>query len=246
MTPDITGQQQALLEKRARARAVLEEIKHLLKKADARRKTEPAHLRRWNSVLDNLEFSLDEAKARLEACERELERMGAAAAQYEGSPVQDKAPWLSESAPDLDEHERHLLQAPIEQLSKCSLEEISLVQSHLMDQSAEENPEAEHLLGRLELANQVREDPIGPAKPEDPNQCRKQLLLRGAIDKIQSNHIDTMLPEETQLVLSCYSLLTRRLNPTPKDERLIRILGAAIKVIKRRRAQQRHAGTNEP
>ncbi|MBI3117206.1 MAG: hypothetical protein HYZ00_00870, partial [Candidatus Hydrogenedentes bacterium] len=204
--------------------------------------------RRWNAVLDHLELSLDEAKARHQACQAEVLRAEQALRELPPSPALEAAPQppaqrrsedaaFTKAPPALGEVEQELLNAPFAELHKFSLEQIALVQSHLEQAPQVQSDVTEHLIGRLELANQVREDTAVPAHAAEPQNFRRQLVLRAAIDKIQANRIDAMTPDEIQLVVACHSLLTRRLRPTPKDERLLRILGAALKVLQRKQGR---------
>lgn len=228
------------------ARAAMEKVRDLLAKADVRRHREPQNQRKWNAVLDHLEISLDEARARIEASQQETLRLQEQLhdTQAMGKPdVEAVATTLATAGAaqtsTFEDTEKKLLAASFLDLGKFSLEQIALVQSHLLEQPEEKATETEQLLGRLELANQVRDEVSVASSDDAPEYQRRQLLLRAAIDKIQTNRIDTMTRQEIDLVISCHSLLSRRLRPTPKDERLVRILSAAIKVLQRKHAEFR-------
>jgi len=91
------------------------------------------------------------------------------------------------------------------------------------------------LSGRLEVANQAHVDETAVEEPNAPER-REQIMLRAAIEKVGSNRLQNITDEEARLINNCYHLLARRLNPSMKDERLLRILGAAVQVLERRRA----------
>lgn len=227
------------------ARLAMEKIKALLAKADIRRHREPQNVRRWNEVLDHLEASLDEARSRIESGQLEAQRLQSMLRDIQFSGKTDEEINLGSFAgqgsapPSAGNTERALLNASFLELGKFSLEQIALVQSNLMEENSARTAAAEQLLGRVELANQVRDEGAAATNASTANYERRQLLLRTAIDKIQTNRVDTMTGEEVRLVISCHSLLSRRLRPTPKDERLVRILSAAIKVLQRKHAESR-------
>ncbi len=149
---------------------------------------------------------------------------------------------------------RKILETPLEDIGKLSLEEVA----SLHNQVAEDNFEAaladtDRLLGRLEFANQTTSEPppraAGSGPPVDKEQeQRRQQILRMALEKIRTGKLEGMTLEEIRLTITCYDLLTRRLTSSPRDERLKRILGAAVKVLQRRliemrREQQEQAKT---
>lgn len=225
----------AVLERRRdEAKHTLEEVRDLLAKADQRRLQEPGNQRKWNQVLDNLESSLKEAKSRLELCEAEFLRAQTLNAAPASEPV--AAPSAAPAAADwsrLADEERRLLEVPIEELGNLSLEQLGLLHSRLARRDAAQHPEIEQLFQRIELANQTHhEAAIGPQ--ENPEQHRRQFLLRGAVEKAHKGQIHQMTGEEIQLLISCHALLLRRLNLTNKDRRLIDILGEALTALKRR------------
>lgn len=230
----------SLSRRREEAQRTLEQVKELLLKADERRLQEPSNQRKWNQVLDHLEYSLDEAKARLESVEGELARAQAPlTGDQEKSNAVPPANVAAEQAILLNPEEERLLAAPIEELSKFSLEEISGFHRALKDHPKATS--AGRLLGRLELANQMRQDSHVPKDTPHPEQYRRQLTLRAAIDKIQVGRIELMTADEMKLIISCHSLLRRRLNPTPQDERLLRILDSAVDALKKRSEELRQA-----
>jgi len=234
--------------------ANLGRILQLLDKADARRREETHRPGRWNRVLDNLEASLDEAKARLEACrldmawtEREREKLGqGVSAEREGEPPPQERQTSAERGelPPLSqaslEAARDILNMPLEEIGALTLEAVALVHSEVGEgNETPRSPQERRLLGRLELANQWRSAP--PAPPDGSAfQPRRQRTLRAAVEKIKTSRLDTLTPDEVRLVISCHALLTRNLKQNPREERLKRILDGAVKVLRQRHGSQQH------
>ena len=67
------------------------------------------------------------------------------------------------------------------------------------------------------------------------SEVRRQLVLRAAIDKVGKRAFDDMTLDEIKLLMACHSLLTSRLEPTLRDQRLRRILDTAIKILQKRK-----------
>ncbi len=197
--------------------AALEKVRDLLAKADERRVREPEEARKWNKVLENLENSLDLTKARYEQSLVEVERIAAA----EQEPVEVEK---SEDTP------ADQWSDTIRKVERLNLEEASQLQSEI-DQGHIHDMQLE---AGLALANQLsereEEEAIGVEN-------RRQAVLRAAIDKIKKQQFNMMSLEEIKLVLACHSLLTSKLEPTSRDQRLRRILDGASKILQRRKGE---------
>jgi hypothetical protein len=128
---------------------------------------------------------------------------------------------------------RLILARPVEEIAELTLQDVSsMFDSVAIENVAAAAPDAGQLMTTLEITGQT----LGNDAAHDPER-RRQTALRCAIEKIQTKQIDKMTPEEVRMTLVCYESLTRRTNRTPKDERLSRILGAAIQIINRKRAK---------
>ncbi len=254
-----------LREQEAQHARNVEQVRTKLADADRRRRTDTENQRRWNHVLNNLESCLDDAKARLEMCrlsirrtENEMDLLREKAEREARTawlaPDPDVAAMLPDLSGEAMQAARKILETPLEDIGKLSLEEVA----SLHNQVAEDNFEAaladtDRLLGRLEFANQTTSEPppraAGSGPPVDKEQeQRRQQILRMALEKIRTGKLEGMTLEEIRLTITCYDLLTRRLTSSPRDERLKRILGAAVKVLQRRliemrREQQEQAKT---
>lgn len=201
----------------------LAKVRELLAKADEEYRRAPQGDRQWHRVVDNLETSLDEAKSRLNVAEIETQRfeekLAAYLAQREGAdeePVVERITLTP--ANDID--------APWP--APMSLEEASVLREQL-DSGTIQDTVVE---ARLELSNQLGE---AYEKDESGKVPRRQLALRAAIEKINQGHYDKMTYDEIKLVLACRKLLTSRLEPKPRDERLKRIIDGASRVLLRRK-----------
>lgn len=222
----------------------------LLDKADRRRLEEPADSNRWNRVLENLESCLDEAKARVGACQAAIEQAQRQLGEFR--PGEFPAPSLPPEMETLDfpplppaslEAARRILSMPLEEVSKLTLEEVALLHSQIASERTETlAANTERILGRLELAIQTQKEPVESSTGDASSEKRHQLLLRHAIDKVNSGHLTELTEQETKLLLSSYELVHNRLTPRAKDERLRRILGAAVNVVlHRKQAEVRRA-----
>lgn len=211
--------------KSAEDSAALERVKLLLAKADARRLAVPEEARRWNKALENMERSLDVVRARCAHSLALVARLEADLARLESG--EDENGGSGEEGigdPASDEEWRD----PLEQVDGFNLEQASQLQARL-DAGEIEDPQLE---AGLELANQLRTD--SPRRP-GTQEPRRQLVLRAAVEKIKRRDFDAMTFDEIKLVISCHALLTRRLEPTPRDERLRRILDGAIRVLRKKK-----------
>lgn len=221
-----------LREKLAQARAksaedsaALERIKLLLAKADARRLAVPEEARRWNKALENMERSLDVVRARCAHSLALVARLESDLARLEAGG-EEAADAGKDALVDVSSDEEW--RDPLERLDGFNLEQASQLQARL-DAGEIEDPQLE--VG-LELANQLRSD--SPPRPGE-REPRRQLVLRAAVEKIKRRDFDAMTFDEIKLVISCHALLTRRLEPTPRDERLRRILDGAIRVLRKKK-----------
>lgn len=255
-TQNIREKLEHLIRQRTQHQENLNTVIALLEKADRRRIAEPDNVHRWNKVLDNLESCLDEAKAKLEGCELAINRLEREIQQQETTDA--KKAFLPVSSPDLSREEvdllegvglfsaasmeaaKRILSMSLEDVSKLTLEEVALLHSQIADENSQAGGVLPvQLAGRLELANQIQaEESAKPASEASPAERRQQAILRSAIDKISTNQLHTLTEEEIRLIISSYELLTSRLTVGPKDERLKRILGAAVNVLINRKRQE--------
>ncbi len=229
-----------------RQEAMVEHIRGLLARADEKRLTEIHETRKWNKVLDNLESALDEAKARVQKCERELrrerERLGYGQAVAPAvSPVvvtHENASLMAEPAP-LAAHThqeeaaaaRAMLETPLESVELAPLEQVAMAQHYLLwrkDQGLV-NGDDKRLEGRIELAIQGGAGMAPEASGDQAEQDRRnQHALRAIVDKVLSNQSDALTVRELELAIDCYSILARRPSLGDSESRLKRILGRVV------------------
>lgn len=212
---------------REQLRLKVEEIRGLLAKADARLRETPDDRRRWLSVVENLENSLTEVKARLAFVEDEIQR-GVTGTLPPGNSLSRLS--LSDSGIRFVDN---MLNMSVLDVSTMNIEELAQAKSKTDEPgpTASDRARAE---ARIELANQTRVSNEPDAQESEIPSQRSQLVLRAAIDKIQSGRIGAMSSEEANLIISCHELMVRRVNPTPSDLRLKRILSGAITILQRR------------
>jgi hypothetical protein len=214
---------------RTRVKQLEESLNHtreIIRKADARRSSEAGN-RKWNQVLDNLERGLDEIRGRLAGAKDELEQVCRQLdlARTEGG---ESLVSMSESVAEDD---------TLLNMTRASLESMAHMSEELEQETAAEGSDtarARSLEARIEIANQTGSE--GSLNSVEGDQ-RGQQALRAAIAKIQNNQIADMTQQELSMTIHAYNLLSRRVNPSMSDQRLVRILGAAIKVLLRKQAQ---------
>lgn len=204
----------------------IEEIRGLLAKADARLREDPENRRRWLTVVENLENSLTDVKARLQFIEEEIKRGVTTVQETKGSAIRLS---LSDSGVRFVDN---VLGMSVMDMSRMNIEDLAQTQAKYDEPGTTEAQRA-RAAARVELANQTRAEVPASAESEIPSQ-RSQLVLRAAIDKIQAGCIGSMSQEEAKLIMACHELMVRRVNPTPSDLRLKRILSGAINILQKR------------
>jgi hypothetical protein len=256
----IASELEQLRTDQVRLKQNLYDVLELIDKAESRRKSEAENRSRWNRVLDNLEACMDEAKAKLGACESRIEHLERrrSAANVEPEPAQDveaRTPAVPEAPARRPEDAitdeelrileemgpvneasfdaaRRLLSIPLDEMGKLSLEEVALLHEQISHADADTfGADAGRIFGRLELANQVRSD--GGGELDTSHERRRQILLRSAIDKILGGRVSEMTEAEIKVTLACHELFARRINMTKRDERLKTIINAGVHLIRR-------------
>jgi hypothetical protein len=211
-------------EKLAEDLRAMDEVKVLLLKADEKCLSEPGDARKWNRVLTNLENSLDQTRARCAYSRVIVSQLEQACAELESAGSAAEIP-LPEPPPAPEaEH----WAATLEKVEGMSLEDACVLQSQI-DSGEIQDVELE---AGLTLANQINHDPIhAEALPE----ARRQHVLRAAIDKVSKQAFNDMTLDEVKLLMACHALITSRLEPSMRDQRLRRILDGAIKILRKRK-----------
>lgn len=220
---DLQRQLAAARRKLAEDRASLAEVRDLLDKADERRIKEPAEARKWAKVLANLEASLDLTRARCAYSEASVGQLEAACAALELALAQHAAGIPESPALPAPPHAAEALA----QTAALNLEEACQLQCQI---DAGEIQDADLVAG-LALANQLRPD----AESGEAQEVRRQVVLRAAVEKVRKQTFDTMTLDEIRLLMACHSLLTSRLEPSMRDQRLRRILDGAIKILQKKK-----------
>ena len=188
-------------------RAAVREVLELLSKADARRKADPENQRRWDEVLDRLEASLVQARARVAAGETQLHRARRALQEAFGEEAVREAE---------ETYEVHGPEAAPSSTFETRLEKVI---------------GAENAAAALN-DEKATEPPADPPAPESVPTTGQQ-VLQSAIRKIQEHRIQSLSPEEVKATMAAYERLSRNPAPNMKDQRLMRILGAAVNIFQR-------------
>lgn len=245
-------------------RLKLEETRELLQKADARRDRDKDQPQRWNKIIDQLETTYRTLKREVEIAAmnvqessiklaRLLAASGVHLSAIDAEIAESKATEHEEVvevviAPEeftSNEHKlgwRDLLHMPMEDLATLTEAEIATVENSLAQGGLEgmTNEERRLVEGRLHLAIELRatDTPAQAADLEAGEQPR-QIVLRAAIEKIQRGRAQEMSDEEIRAVIWCQQRIAANANATPAEQRLLRIIEAALNIIRRHRLQVR-------
>lgn len=227
----------ALEARRLAATEMHERVVDLLSRAEERRHAEPAEARRWNAVIDRLEASLQDARRRLEVLDLEYEhavRALAAAGEPDAAsrPDLDLPDAVAPQMPDLSSDPavavRQLLDLPIEQLTGLNLEQVSQLHSQIATENVQARlADLDKASNRLEIANQS----VGHAGGSPSGisvERRSQDALRHAIGKVQAGQLTRLDRKEIAMVISCFELLDRKIEPTASDQRLRGLLSPVV------------------
>lgn len=231
---ELRAELERLKQQCAQHRKNRETIAALLEKADSRRNSQPEQRIRWKEVIENLEFCLDETKARLASCEASIMRLERRlkTMQEEGASPPDALPQdnslleetteFSKMPGDAFAVAKHILTMPSDEMGRLTLDAVSDLHSQIAEENAAAASDTEKIFETALLQE---------ASATSPQERRKQALLRGAIEKIQKNRIAALTEEEKRVIIASHELLLRKCDDTPKGMRLKRILGAAVNVL---------------
>jgi hypothetical protein len=228
---------------------LVDHIRGLLTRADARRTAEPENYRKWNRVLDNLETALIEAKNKLQRFEANLDNERRWQQTVGEAPVVPDAPvpcsdpepatLLIDAAPDSElaaDAARGLLEAPLDTVEKAPLEQVALAQRYLAWRAERgvSNGVDKRLAGRVELAIQGRGGTQQkPVVGRTAQERRQQRALREIVAKIQHNRLDALSLQDIDLAMECYTVLTQRVDIEPSEARLKDILLRGLREVDR-------------
>lgn len=247
---DLHKRLKSLHEKRSAALNVLNQIKELLGKADARRISGQGDARRWSGVIDNLEKSLAEARLRLQRCDLVIFQvefqLGIRAAtdspNENGGGVSDLGDDDLPMPLDAELAVEQVLAMSLNDLSKLTMEQVAIIHSRLPEKEIPlDLADFDRLGARLELANQTRtvalEEPgTSPAEERTPlkskfQERRNQFLLRATLEKVRSNRLADITREEKMLLANCLEMLSRRIEIDAREERLKEVFRDALEKL---------------
>ena len=260
------GQLEAL---RDQAKAAVENVLQLLKKADKRRLLEGE--RPWNRILDNLERTLDLTRSRLtkyeqqiKECTRQRRRIqeglpaptsGAVPGDEEQATPGVLAALLPQGVRLPRDHVRaaeRILAMPLDVLANLTLNEVAEMNDQLFEQD-EEQParvpsdareapsKKSRLAQRIKRAKQTREALAATRRPPEPSfaERRRRKTLRESVAKVMSGNSKALDLEEVEILLQCHESLTERASVTVNDLRLKGILDGALESIQERGSELR-------
>ena len=233
-----------LLEKREKRQQVIEETLKLIEKAAEKYRYDRESRRRWNRILMRLEDSLLEVKKAVAECDTLIDIEQGKVRKTPEKPEQDRAlaqPEAESPRPPEDDPERRaayeIAETPREELANISLQDAALARAYIERQGFLMHDEAfrKTLSAKLELVTQLPRS--HDAMPEQ-GERRNQVILRGAITKMQLGQIRNMDDNELDLLVSCYTILRDKLLPTASNKRLLKAISGTIRPLRAERARR--------
>lgn len=243
---DLQKRLKLLYEKRNAALGVLNQIRDLLTKADARRASGQGDNKRWSGVVANLEKSLADARLRLQRCDVVIFQVECqlgirTAADKPAVNDADGAELPDDIALPLDPDKavEQILAMSLSDLSKLTMEQVAIIHSRLPEKEIPlDLDDVDRIEARLELANQTRPSvcevapPAGNAEPRQAmskfQERRNQLLLRATLEKVRANRLADVTREEKKLLANCLEMLNRRIETDAREERLKEVFRDAL------------------
>ena len=249
------------MRKHADALKIEEHVRGLLERADQRRRDETEDPKRWDRIIDRLELSLDEAKARVSAycagMERQRRRASNAGVELEDVAAEPSGPgeeialgedaWAGEGEGEEAEaghlaHHAHGGDA------------FKAMTGILYKLARDAREETKALAG---IASEVDRGPGGGRTPGEPpegeggashergrsagspvslslDERRRKKELRVAVDKIVAQRFDALTLGETELIFRSTSALLARSTSEPRGHRLRLSLAQFFKEVQRR------------
>jgi len=136
---------------------------------------------------------------------------------------------------------RDLIHMTLDDLATLTAKELAQVHEYLKPGRVGALTDADRRLveTRLQLAAELRAQAApGEVDALEDGERRRQLVLRGAIEKIQNHRTIQMTDEEIRAVIWCQQRLARKsATASVGEKRLLRILDAALSLIRRHRRQ---------
>ena len=224
------------LEKRkSEEEKVLCEIQETLKKADGQRHTHPEESRRWYKIVDHLEETLVEVKAKLTEYNVLINNEKKNLQKYiESQGNKTEAPDTESSEKDLPSRTKehtteHVLKTLSEEGKQLTAMALELGQQY-QDEADEKKALIKRGLAKQKIFEKKQRKRRLPAmeKGNSFTKQRKMATLRNALDKVKSDKINHLTLQEIELLLDCFTLMLRKLVMDPTDKRVLAIVGRTI------------------
>ena len=202
-------------------------VRHLLDRADQRKKDNPSEARSWNRKLDNLEESLLREKSRLARCEQDIRYTRRKLDEFKTKP-EAPVPDAPGEETTFEEATHRALTHQEEEAVDASLEEAGLVQTALGSQD-DDDPE-DHIKRVLVRRVQLYKNEDSPIPTESQRALRRQQhLLRKVITKCTPEQIGTVTVNEIHLVVNCYAIIKERSADSEEDRRLCDLIERSVR-----------------
>lgn len=215
----------------------IKKINELLRKADQRLKEEAENYNRWMSVIENLENSLIETRGILQGRMVNLQQL-----QKE---YQEICLTLSEENITLPEipltkEEQELIADKVikdNKLASAVLKtaadkwgEISLGELSQIIISMKSSLEGK-IINVEESISEKTEEEIEKTIKAEPVYLQLRNLLVSGLNKVWNNKVEILTYQEKMMILKVYQHLESKKNKNSKEERLFRVISAAVRII---------------
>ncbi len=220
----------------------IKRINELLRKADQRLKEEIENHDRWMNVIEHLENSLIETRRILQGRMINLQKLKKEYQEILLAPSEENR---SDSEIPLTKEEQELitekviqdnklasviLETTAEKWGEISLGELSQIiismKSSGVQEVIEESELGDSTKSDEEIETKIRSEPV---------YLQLRNLLVSGLNKVWNNKIEMLTLQEKTIIIKVYQHLESKKNKNPKEDRLFRVISAAIRIVHSKR-----------
>jgi len=220
---------------------VIKKINELLKKADQRLKEEPKNYNRWVNIIENLENSLVERRrilqgrtVNLQKLQKEYQELLIGTTSTESSSLPEIL--LSEKELELIDNRKvkdmqlalKILETPADKWGEVSIGEISQI---ILGMKPSEEKSTLQTYSKEEEIHTKSDEEIENAIKSNPAYLQLRSLLVSGLDKVWDRKPEMLTSQEKSIILTVYQHLEDKRNKNYKEERLFRVISAAVRIV---------------
>lgn len=218
----------------------IKKINELLRKADQRLREEIENHDRWMSVIEHLENSLIETRRILQGRMVNLQQLQK---EYQELLLLSPHENLSILEIPLTKEEQELINEKVVQDNKLAsailettagkwgeisigeLSQIIISMKSSLGESTTQDGESEDYISTKsdeEIETTIKSEPI---------YLQLRNLLISGLNKVWDNKVEMLTLQEKTIILKVYQHLENKKNKNPKEDRLFRVISAAVRVV---------------